>query len=135
MPMFPDCDLSMHVMWGRAQQNTVYTVGKSIFDRSNPVAVGDLMLEYGGGGHHAAGTCQGPNETADEQKAELIERLVALSGRVKLPVEPARDLLGQAAFGNSPAREQQTGVVRPSSSSDCIHSIAVINDGSDTPVS
>ena len=30
-------------------------------------------------GHHAAGTCQGDNETADERKAELIERLVALS--------------------------------------------------------
>ncbi len=84
--MFPDCDLSMHVMWGRAQQNTVYTVGKSIFDRSNPVAVGDLMLEYGGGGHHAAGTCQGPNETADERKNELIQRLVALSGRRELLV-------------------------------------------------
>lgn len=78
--MFPECDISMHVMWGRAKQNTVYTVGKSIFDRGNPVEIGELMLSYGGGGHHAAGTCQGPNETADELKAELIERLVSLSG-------------------------------------------------------
>jgi nanoRNase/pAp phosphatase (c-di-AMP/oligoRNAs hydrolase) len=77
--MFPQCDISMHVMWGREKQNTVYTVGKSIFDRRNPVEIGELMLGYGGGGHHAAGTCQGDNETADERKAELIERLVALS--------------------------------------------------------
>lgn len=77
--MFPQCDISMHVMWGREKQNTVYTIGKSIFDRRNPVEVGELMLGYGGGGHHAAGTCQGPNETADEMKQELIERLVGLS--------------------------------------------------------
>ncbi|MFN7151718.1 MAG: exopolyphosphatase [Microthrixaceae bacterium] len=83
--MFPECDISMHVMWGRARQNTVYTVGKSIFDRSNPVEVGQLMLEYGGGGHHAAGTCQRPNEVAEATKAELIERLVALSGRRPVP--------------------------------------------------
>jgi nanoRNase/pAp phosphatase (c-di-AMP/oligoRNAs hydrolase) len=77
--MFPECDLSMHVMWGREKLNTVYTVGKSIFDRSNRVEVGEVMLSYGGGGHHAAGTCQGPNQTADALKDELIEKLVALS--------------------------------------------------------
>lgn len=82
--MFPECDLSMHVMWGREKSNTVYTVGKSIFDRRNPVPVGRVMLGYGGGGHDAAGTCQGPNETADALKQELIERLVELS-----KVEPA----------------------------------------------
>ena len=79
--MFPQCDLSMHVMWGREKQNTVYTVGKSIFDRGNPMDVGALMLEHGGGGHHAAGTCQGPNETADVMKQQLIETLVAKSRR------------------------------------------------------
>ncbi len=77
--MFPECDISMHVMWGRERQNTVYTIGKSIFDRGNPVDIGEMMLGYGGGGHHAAGTCQGPNSTADDLKAELIERLVSMS--------------------------------------------------------
>ena len=77
--MFPQCDISMHVMWGREKMNTVYTVGKSIFDRRNPVTVGELMLSYGGGGHDAAGTCQGPNSTAEGLKAELIERIVTAS--------------------------------------------------------
>lgn len=79
--IFPQCDLSMHVMWGREKQNTVYTVGKSIFDRGNPVDVGMLMLQHGGGGHHAAGTCQGSNETADVMKQQLIATLVAQSRR------------------------------------------------------
>ena len=77
--MFPQCDISMHVMWGREKMNTVYTVGKSIFDRGNKLMVGELMLSHGGGGHHAAGTCQGDNATADTKKHELIEQIVSLS--------------------------------------------------------
>ena len=77
--MYPQCDISMHVMWGRDKQNTVYTVGKSIFDRGNRVEIGELMLAYGGGGHHAAGTCQGDNVSAEAMKQELIDRLVELS--------------------------------------------------------
>lgn len=73
--MYPQCNISLHVMWGREKSNTVYTVGKSIFDRSSPVNVGALMLQHGGGGHHAAGTCQGPNETAEALKQTLIGEL------------------------------------------------------------
>ena len=39
----------------------------------------ELMLKHGGGGHRAAGTCQGPNETADALKDALIAEIVALS--------------------------------------------------------
>jgi nanoRNase/pAp phosphatase (c-di-AMP/oligoRNAs hydrolase) len=77
--MFPQCDISMHVMWGREKQNTVYTVGKSIFDRGNPVNIGELMLLHGGGGHHAAGTCQGSNVTAEDLKCELINAITEQS--------------------------------------------------------
>jgi nanoRNase/pAp phosphatase (c-di-AMP/oligoRNAs hydrolase) len=41
------------------------------------VNVGDLMLKHGGGGHEAAGTCQGPNATADAMKHELIGQILA----------------------------------------------------------
>ena len=78
---FPQCDLSMHVMWGRERMNTVYTVGKSIFGGRSKIAVGDLMLRHGGGGHSAAGTCQGPNETAEVLKQTLIQQLLGLSRR------------------------------------------------------
>jgi nanoRNase/pAp phosphatase (c-di-AMP/oligoRNAs hydrolase) len=73
--MYPQCDISMHVMWGREKMNTVYTVGKSIFDRGCALNVGELMLGHGGGGHHAAGTCQGPNDLAEAIKARLIEQI------------------------------------------------------------
>ncbi len=73
--MYPQCDISMHVMRGRANANTVFTVGKSIFDRSNRTDIGSLMLAYGGGGHHAAGTCQVDTADAEATKAALIDTL------------------------------------------------------------
>lgn len=71
--LFPDSNISCHVMWGKAKQNTVFAFGKSIFDRSSNVHIGELMLRYGGGGHAAAGTCQVDTEKADAVLEELID--------------------------------------------------------------
>jgi nanoRNase/pAp phosphatase (c-di-AMP/oligoRNAs hydrolase) len=73
--LFPECNLSVHVLWGLKQQNTVFAMGKSILDRSSTVDVGELMLSYGGGGHHAAGTCQVENDAAAAVLAELVARI------------------------------------------------------------
>jgi nanoRNase/pAp phosphatase (c-di-AMP/oligoRNAs hydrolase) len=70
--LFPQCNISMHVLWGLKQQNTVFAVGKSILDRSSRTKVGALMLEYGGGGHEAAGTCQVDNADAARVQEELV---------------------------------------------------------------
>ncbi|MCK5934192.1 MAG: exopolyphosphatase [Fulvimarina manganoxydans] len=86
--LHPSCNISMHVLWGLKQQNTVFAIGKSILDRSSSVNVGELCLGYGGGGHEAAGTCQVPNEQAESVKAELIGALSA-SGN-GLAEEPGR---------------------------------------------
>jgi nanoRNase/pAp phosphatase (c-di-AMP/oligoRNAs hydrolase) len=75
--LFPETNISMHVMWGRQQQNTVFAIGKSILDRSSKTLVGKLCLEYGGGGHDAAGTCQVDNEKAAGALGELVGRITA----------------------------------------------------------
>jgi nanoRNase/pAp phosphatase (c-di-AMP/oligoRNAs hydrolase) len=75
--LFPQCNVSMHVLWGLKQQNTVFAVGKSILDRSSRTNVGALMLAHGGGGNEAAGTCQIENERAAAVQAELIARINA----------------------------------------------------------
>nr|WP_315191160.1 exopolyphosphatase [uncultured Albidiferax sp.] len=71
--LFPQCNISIHVMWGVQKQNTVLATGKSILDRSSKTNVGELMLQYGGGGHHAAGTCQVEND----QAATVLQKLIA----------------------------------------------------------
>ena len=75
--LFPDCNISIHTMWGRDKQNTVFATGKSIFDRSSNTNVGELMLKYGGGGHQAAGTCQVDNDKAEAVLQELIAAINA----------------------------------------------------------
>ena len=73
--LFPEANISIHVMWGKAKLNTVFATGKSILDRSSNTNIGALMLEFGGGGHQAAGTCQVSHEAAEETLHTLIERI------------------------------------------------------------
>lgn len=73
--LFPQCKISMHILWGLKKQNTVFAVGKSILDRTSTVNIGEVMLQHGGGGHLAAGTCQVPNDVAKDVLPELIKKL------------------------------------------------------------
>jgi nanoRNase/pAp phosphatase (c-di-AMP/oligoRNAs hydrolase) len=75
--LFPQCNISIHVMWGLKKQNTVLATGKSILDRSSRTNIGELMLTHGGGGHAAAGTCQIENDRADAVLKELITKINA----------------------------------------------------------
>ncbi len=73
----PHCNISLHVLQGLKNQNTVLAMGKSILDRSSRTDVGELMLRYGGGGHEAAGTCQVAHEDAPRVIGELISQVNA----------------------------------------------------------
>lgn len=75
--MYPDTNISIHVLWGVQKQNTVFAVGKSIINRTAQTDIGELMLKYGGGGHNAAGTCQIENDKADTILHELISKIRA----------------------------------------------------------
>ena len=76
--LFPQTNISIHVMWGVQKHNTVCAVGKSITNRTSPVNIGALMLAYGGGGHENAGTCQVPNDKAETVLQELVARINSL---------------------------------------------------------
>lgn len=73
--MYPQVNISIHVLWGLKKQNTVFATGKSIFDRSSKTDIGTLMLQYGGGGHTAAGTCQVPHDQSERVLADLISSI------------------------------------------------------------
>jgi nanoRNase/pAp phosphatase (c-di-AMP/oligoRNAs hydrolase) len=73
--VFPQSNISLHVMWGKQKQNVAIACGKSILDRGSKTNVGGLMLKYGGGGHVAAGTCQVAADDADRVLKELIEQI------------------------------------------------------------
>ena len=77
--LYPDANISIHILWGLKKQNTVFAIGKSIINRSSQINIGELCLAYGGGGHQNAGTCQIKNEDAQETLKEIIEKIYAQS--------------------------------------------------------
>lgn len=56
--LFPKVNVSIHKNLGRDKKNYVFSVGKSIINKTCEVNIGELMLKHGGGGHEAAGGCQ-----------------------------------------------------------------------------
>jgi nanoRNase/pAp phosphatase (c-di-AMP/oligoRNAs hydrolase) len=75
--LYPETNISIHVLWGLKNQNTVFATGKSILNRSSKTNIGALMLEYNGGGHENAGTCQIANDKAEQVLGQLIARITA----------------------------------------------------------
>ncbi|MGM0518331.1 MAG: exopolyphosphatase [Campylobacterota bacterium] len=73
--LYPQTNISIHVVWGRDKQNVVYSTGKSILNKTSNTNVGELMLKYGGGGHQAAGGCQPSHEDAPQVLQELITQI------------------------------------------------------------
>ena len=73
--IYPQCNISMQIIMGKQNRNTVFTVGHSIINRSSRTDVGRLMLRYGGGGHRKVGACQVDNDRAEPVRQELIEAI------------------------------------------------------------
>ncbi len=73
--LYPEAEISVHVAWGFKKQNTAVMIGKSIINKASNFNIGDLCLEYGGGGHANAGTCQLDNDKVDALLPDIIKKL------------------------------------------------------------
>jgi nanoRNase/pAp phosphatase (c-di-AMP/oligoRNAs hydrolase) len=73
--LYPEQNISIWIVDGRNKQNCVFACGHSIVNRTAKTDVGGLMLQFGGGGHKAAGTCQVPYEQANESLRTLIDTM------------------------------------------------------------
>lgn len=72
---YPQANISIHVIWGLKKQKTVFAVGKSIFNRTSTINIGEIMLKNNGGGHKNAGTCQVENDISEEKLKEIVDKL------------------------------------------------------------
>lgn len=73
--LYPEQNISIWAVDGRARQNCPIAVGYSILNRTSHTDVGSLMLKYGGGGHRQVGTCQVPYDEADEVIEALVKQM------------------------------------------------------------
>lgn len=74
--LFPEVNISVHEIWGKNKRNVVFAAGKSIFNKTSKMNIGEFMLQYDGGGHIAAGTCQVPIPDADIVREEIITAMM-----------------------------------------------------------
>ena len=77
--LYPDCNLSVWIVSGRAGEGCSCAVGYSILNRTCRINVGSLMLKYGGGGHKAVGTCQFQSTDMDIKIKQLQDEIIALN--------------------------------------------------------
>ncbi|MGB0683314.1 MAG: exopolyphosphatase [Magnetovibrionaceae bacterium] len=74
--LYPQCNVSVHILPGDGTHDrTLIAVGGSIINRTLKTEIGPLMLEYGGGGHAAAGTCQVAVADVEKTVDAIVERL------------------------------------------------------------
>ena len=73
--LYPECEMSIYVAWGFKKQNTAVMIGKSIVNKASNVDIGSLCLQYDGGGHKNAGTCQLDNDKVDQLLPQIVEQL------------------------------------------------------------
>ena len=72
--MFPEGNVEARIFKG-IRNTTVIAAGKSIFNRTLDLNIGEFLGSYGGGGHEGAGTVQIPNEKAEELIPAIIGKL------------------------------------------------------------
>ncbi len=72
--LYPHCDI-----WVKAQdhpndpERSHISVGHSIFNRTSPIHVGNLLAKFGGGGHKGAGSCRPLKSDSDKVLREIVE--------------------------------------------------------------
>ena len=71
--LFPQGNIQVKVAHDSQRENTTaISVGYNIFNPTSSVNVGELLKNYGGGGHKVVGSSRVPNDKADLAIAEIL---------------------------------------------------------------
>ena len=73
--LFPEANVSVRAQWGPGKESVMVNVGHSIFNRTCQTSIGELMSDYGGGGHRGAGSTPLPVMEADPKILEIMDTL------------------------------------------------------------
>lgn len=73
--LFPESSISILIRQDAGKDQITFSVGKSIINPTSSKNIGKIMLNYGGGGHRAAGACHVAADRADTVYQELIAAL------------------------------------------------------------
>jgi nanoRNase/pAp phosphatase (c-di-AMP/oligoRNAs hydrolase) len=72
--LFPQGNIQVKVADDTQRENTTaISVGYNIFKPTSPVNVGELLKNYGGGGHRVVGSSRVPNTEAQRAIKEIVD--------------------------------------------------------------
>jgi oligoribonuclease NrnB/cAMP/cGMP phosphodiesterase (DHH superfamily) len=72
--LFPQGNIQVKISHDTQRENTTaISVGYNIFNATSKVNVGELLHNYGGGGHKVVGSCRVPNDQAEPAIREIVE--------------------------------------------------------------
>ena len=72
--LFPKGNIQVKVAYDSQRENTTaISVGYNIFNPTSNVNVGELLTNYGGGGHKVVGSSRVPNDKAEQAIKEIVE--------------------------------------------------------------
>jgi hypothetical protein len=72
--LFPKGNIQVKVTHDSQRENTTaISVGYNIFNSTSNVNVGELLKNYGGGGHKVVGSSRVPNDKAEQAIQEIVE--------------------------------------------------------------
>lgn len=72
--LFPEGNIQVKVAHdSQRESTTAISVGYNIFNPTSNVNVGELLKNYGGGGHRVVGSSRVPNEKAEQAIKEILE--------------------------------------------------------------
>jgi hypothetical protein len=81
--LFPQGNIQVKVAHDSQRENTTaISVGYNIFNPTSNVNVGELLKNYGGGGHKVVGSSRVPNEQAEQAIKEILEAVTEKEGTV-----------------------------------------------------
>jgi nanoRNase/pAp phosphatase (c-di-AMP/oligoRNAs hydrolase) len=71
--LFPKGNIQVKVAYDNQRENTTaISVGYNIFNPTSNVNVGELLKNYGGGGHKVVGSSRVPNDKAEQAIKEIL---------------------------------------------------------------
>ncbi len=75
--LFPQGNIQVKVEDDSQRENTTaISVGYNIFNPTSNVNVGELLKNYGGGGHKVVGSSRVPNDRAEQAIKEIVEAIM-----------------------------------------------------------
>jgi oligoribonuclease NrnB/cAMP/cGMP phosphodiesterase (DHH superfamily) len=73
--LYPSANVALRLFDNPDKKTVVIAAGHSILNRTCKADLGNLMAEYGGGGHAGAATCTVPVDSVDDAVGDMTHRL------------------------------------------------------------